>query len=248
MAMPHLEAANSYHGQLLRDYIDFIAHLDILSTQFAIDWSDERGDFFGVDSDIRRLQPIRLHDLIDKMRYAQLEQWIGDALGSEGFSVAHGGLCDGHDGQPGQLLIDAGMTRGVGLFDLKYFVMNKHRLGNPVILGVQVQGNQFRLVVETRTRNKAFEIAKALWQQGAESRLWFDFGLLPGGSGEYPQKRDFNQYSGVFFYRSKKLGSISPKRLADTIIAYVRSIRTNQIAICQQIEMILQNTDGNLTA
>ncbi len=240
--LPHIAATNSYHGQLLQDYVDFITHLDALSTHFAIDWSDEQGDFFGVHSDIERLKSIRVHDLIDKMRYAQLEQRVGDALCNDGFPVLHEKLRDGHTGQAGQVLVGAGMTRGVGLFDLKYFVMNKDRLGNPVILGVQVQGRQFRLVVEVWDKSRAREIAKALWQQSGGSKLWFDFGLLPeGASEEYPQNGEFNQYSGVFFYRSKRLNSISPKCLGDAIVAYAQSIRTNHGILDQRIQTVLQN-------
>jgi hypothetical protein len=234
-----IEAINSYHGQLLRDYIGFIIHLDALRSRFVIDWDDEQADFFGANDDIRHLRSIRLHDMIDKMRYAQLEQRVGDALREDGFPIVHEKLRDGHEGQAGQVLVDAGMTRGVGLFDLKYFVMDKRRLGNPVILGVQVQGNHFRLVVEVWGHNKAREIARALWQQGTGGKLWFDFGLLPKGSGEYPKNAEFNQYSGIFFYRSKRLDSISPRCLVDVIIAYARSIRRNKEGIRHQIEAVL---------
>ncbi len=238
--LSHIAAINSYHGQLLEDYIHFITHLDALRTSFAIDWDDEQGDFFGIRRDIKRVKTIRLHDLIDKMCYGQLEQRVAEVLRKDGFAVVHEKLRDGHEGQEGLLLVTAGMTRGVGLFDLKYFVMEKGRLGNPVILGVQVQGNQFRLVAEVWDKTKARKIAQALWQPGS-SNLWFDFGLLPERSEEYPKNGDFNQYSGIFFYRSKRLSGISPKCLVDTIVAYARSIRTNQEAIRQQIESVLQN-------
>ena len=42
--LPHSERVDSYHGQLLRDYIDFITHLNALQMRFAIDWNNERQD------------------------------------------------------------------------------------------------------------------------------------------------------------------------------------------------------------
>jgi len=237
--LPNIKAINDYHGLLLHDYINFIIHLDALQTRFIIDWDDERANFFVAQSDIKLLKSIRLHDLVDKLRYAQLSQRVSDALRSDGFLVSNENLRDGHGGQPGQVLVSFGMTRGVGLFDLKYFVMNKDRLGNPVILGVQVQGNHFRLVVEVWDKKKAREIAMALRQPGGGSKLWFDFRLVPNGSEEYPKEGAFNQYDQVFFYRSKRLGSTAPKSLVDAIVAYARLARTNEADIRQQIETVL---------
>ena len=75
-----------------------------------------------------------MHDLIDKIRYAQLERRVGDALRDDGFpAVLHEKLRDGHDGPAGSILLCTDMTRGVGLFNLEYIVMDKHRLGNPVV-------------------------------------------------------------------------------------------------------------------
>jgi len=244
--LPHIAAIDSYHGRLLDDYIHFITHLDVLGERFVVDWDDEQGDFFDVRSEVHRLKDIRVHDLVDKIRYAQLERRVGDVLRDEGFpAVLHEKLCDGHEGPAGSILLGTDMTRGVGLFNLEYIVMDKHRLGNPVILGIQVQGNQFRLVVELTGEHKdrAIEIAKALRQHGGSNKLWFDFGRLPDGSGEYPQNGEFNQYSGVFFYRSKRLGNISPKRLVDTIVAYTRSIQANQVSIQRRIEAVLQESN-----
>ncbi len=233
--LPDITAITSYHGQLLRDYIDFITHLDALQNHFSIDWDDEHGDFFHAQKEIQHLASIRLHDVIDKMRYAQLAQRVRDVMQKNGFTFIYN---DFWNAQPGQVLVDSGMTRGVGLFDLKYFLMNKDRFGQPVILGVQVQGDHFRLVLEVWERSKAPKIAAALWMPAEGNQVWFNFGLLRNGSQEYPQKRPFNQYNGVFLYRSKRLGSIAPQHLVDTIVAYANIIRTNAPLICQQIEIV----------
>jgi hypothetical protein len=239
--LPHIVATDDYHGQLLHDYIEFIKNLHDLQDKFTIDWDSERNDFFIARNDVKCLKAIRLHDLIDKIRYGQMERQVGEALRGDGFpSVRHEKLRDGHEGQAGSVLLCTDMTRGVGLFDLKYFVMDEHRPGNPTILGVQVQGNQFRLVVEVpgEDRNRALQIAKALWRDGASDRLWFDFGALPDGSEEYPRDGEFNQYGGVFRYRSKRLKHISPKGLVDAIVTYARWIREKEEAIRRQIETV----------
>lgn len=233
--LPAIAAASSYHGQLLGDYIDVIAHLDALQAHFSIDWDDADGDFFGLQQAMQRLTSIRLHDLIDKLRYAQLAQRVADALRSDGFPVDNDGCWRG---EVGKVLVGSGLTRGVGLFDFKYCLMDKGRFGKPVLLGVQVQGRDFRLVAEIADRTAAPKIAAALRQPDDGHQVWFNFGLLPGGSEEYPKKRLFNQYSGQFLYRSKRIGGIAPQRLVDTIVGYARVVRSQAAVLRQQIEAV----------
>ncbi len=96
--LPHIRAINKYHGLLLNDYIHFITHLDALQRHFDVDGNDKQGNFFGVQNRIKRdLKPIRLHDLIDKMRYARLSECVSDARRKDGFSIIHENLCNGHD-------------------------------------------------------------------------------------------------------------------------------------------------------
>ncbi|MCL5279197.1 MAG: PD-(D/E)XK nuclease family protein [Planctomycetes bacterium] len=111
--LPHIQRVNSYHGQLMDDYIHFMTHLDALRTYFAIDWDDEQRDFFGIRRDIQRVKSIRLHNLVDKLCYGELEHHMGDVLRDEGFPVIHEKLRDRHEGQEGLVLLTTDMTRGV---------------------------------------------------------------------------------------------------------------------------------------
>lgn len=233
--LPDITAVNSYHGQLLRDYTDFITQLDALQARFIINWDDDNSNFFGGQQDIQRLRSIRLHDVIDKMRYAQMAQQITAVLRTDGFRTDNQNFWRG---QVGQVFVDHGMTRGTGLFDFKYCLMNKDRFGTPVILGIQIQGADFRLVVEVGDRIRAPKIAAALRQPKDGNQVWFNFGLLPSGSEERPKKHAFNQYSGQFLYRWKRIESIAPQHLVDIIVAYAHLIRANETILCQQIEAI----------
>jgi hypothetical protein len=129
------------------------------------------------------------------------------------------------------------------LVDFKYFLTYDDRFKTPVILGVQVQGNDFRLLLEVdkrvADRSCAPKMANALWKPSVGSKVWFDFGLLTNGSEEYPKKGEFNQYSGLFFYRSKRLRGIAPQRLVGTTVEYARLIRTNETVLCKQIGSVL---------
>lgn len=222
---------DTYHGALLTDYIEFITLLDVLHAHFAIDWEHEDADFFGMQEDLRQ---IRLHDLVDKLRFAELAWRVKGELKAEGFeNVVMRNL---PNGDTGQIAVFSDMTRGVGLFDMKYLLTNHE--GNPVMLGVQVQGRDFRLNVEMKEGQFQSErIAESLLKPVRGTRIWFNFDSVPGDSGEYPKTGDkkFNQYSRIFWYRSKKLGKISPAKLVATIIHYARLIRDQQFAICQQI-------------
>lgn len=225
---------NTYHGSLLNDYIDFISLLDDLLALVAIDWDSQDTDFYAMQNDRRLIKNCRLHDLVDKLRFSELAWRTKGELEKQGFAnVVMGPL---PDGEPGQIAIFSGMTRGVGLFDLKYLVTKCGE--EPVMLGVQVQGQDIRLVVEMRPGQKqSREIAESLLKPPhGVARIWFNFDSVPGDSEEFPKNGNLNQYSGVFWYRSKRLGRISPAKLIDTIIQYARLIRDQEPVLREQIQ------------
>jgi hypothetical protein len=248
--LPQIEIANQYYGMLLRDYINFVLNLHVIQYCLAIDWEHEESDFFFDKDDMRLLRKIRIHDVFDKLRYAQLVQHLEWQLHKEGFNVTYGKVSQQqvlNATQAGQILLDYGMTRNTGLADLKYILFSSERFGTPVILGIQLQGNDFRLVVEACDETIAQKIADALWQPRLGKRIWFDLGRVPSDSDERPAKdKPFNQFSGKFFYRSKRLGAISPQHLTKTIVAYVRLIHDNEAALRQQVEdtMLLESRTG----
>ncbi len=241
-ALPHVVTRNDYHGALLEDYLGFITQLDALQSYFVANW-DHETDFFAVEKDLHRLKGIRMHDVIERLRYAHLVGHTAAILKDNNFQVAYS---DFPDGQEGQISVAAGMTRGVGLFDLKYVVMNIEESREPVILGVQVQGRQFRLVVEmVKGTTQARAIAKGLLSPAIGSRIWFDFEPIPKESrlDEYPKDGGFNKYGNNFFYRYSKLTSIAPQKVVDTIVGYVNLIQRNKKVLQEQIQSALHEQD-----
>ncbi len=214
---PAIAEISAYHGHILNDYIAFISQLHMLCDLFAINWEDPNSDFFSTRHDIYRLTAIRLHDLIDKLRYAQLDRQVRAQLIKQGFSFVEG---DWWYGQADQVLVGSGMTRGTGFFDFKYYLFDKELIGSPIMLGIQLQGNAFRIVFELNDKGKALNIAEQLLHPHNQKKLWFDFSDVPGDSIEYPKKGNFNQYSGTFIYRSKTLSATTPQQLVSLIVRY----------------------------
>jgi hypothetical protein len=219
-----------YQGDLIQDYVAFIRRLDELKSHFIVDWKNRDADFFGAREQLRRLEKIRMHDVFAKLLYAQLVDRTAKILVRDGIEVVHQPL---PDGKPGEIALSAGMTRGRGLFDLKYLLTKVG--GKDVLLGIQLQGRQFRLCVETKSR-RARKIAIGLLQPKLGKRTWFDFQPVPGDSDEYPTKGEFNRYGSVFYYRSKKLGRTAPADLVNLIVGYVHLIESRKRRLRNQVE------------
>ena len=118
----------AYHCSLLFDYSEFVMRLHVLQHLLAIDWEDEEGDFFIDKEDMQLLRDVRIHDLFDKLRCAQLVQRLECILGDQGFKVSYGNLSQQSvvEGTPaGHVLLDAGMTRGTGIADLKVLPLRR---------------------------------------------------------------------------------------------------------------------------
>ncbi len=228
---PIIHARNGYHGALVADYIDFVSCLDELQALFEINWDDDTADFFNPGYDLERLRDIRLHDLIAKLRYARLASQVGEVLAQRGLRAVDGPLqeaCQGH------VLTDFGMTNGTGLFDFKYVVLDKALLGNPVLLGVQLQGHSFRLVAELWDTERSRLIAEALLRSNGQ-QLWFDLSLIETGSQEFPKRGDFNQYGRTFWYRYRNISAMTPRKLVDLIVTYAKYIRSNERLIRERV-------------
>jgi len=219
---------DGYHKEIIEDYADFISNIHQLQQHFVIDW-DSSECFFTLNSHLKKLESIRFHDVMAKIRYSQLAGKINQTLSQHGFSVTED-ITKFWTTQDG-IMTDSGMTRATGLFDLKYCLMSGQKSCDSLSLGIQLQGNDFRLVVERPKGGDALDIAKAL-HSGGSCKRWFDFGMLEALHclpGEYPKiMDDFNKFGDGFKYRSRHLGeNVSPKDLVDTIIKYTMWIKNN---------------------
>ena len=228
---------STYHGLLLRDYIDYIINLDRLQRFFSIDWDDTAANFFVDQNYFSQISEIRIHDLIGKMRYAQLAEQIKEHLQHEGFTLMLNGLWKANKGE---VFVDFGMTKGEPLIDMKYSVVGCTETGYPIVVGVQLQGKCFRLLVEVGNATIAEKIATALWNGINNKRLWFDFEKLTIlSSVEYPKKGLFNQYSQIFYYRYRKIDKATPVQLSEIIISYAKEARNLQAQLEEMIKKIL---------
>ena len=224
--------------------MDFILNLDAIQSSFAIDWDSDVGNFFVRDA-MKQVRGIRLHDLVDKLRYEQLARRVMDILHGEQFPVRYVESLTAakvhalHPQLPGvKLFVSSGMTRSEGLSDFKYVVTADG--DNPLMLGVQLQAHRLKVFVEMDSKAKAEKAANALWQPSIGNRIWFDFAGVKSGSNEFPKSpKIFDQYSRVFFYRYVQLRSASPKSLVEIIVGFIRLIRDNEPAIRQQLETAL---------
>jgi hypothetical protein len=238
--LPTIVAANSYHGELVKDYVDFIGNLDELQSYFAIDWDDDAGDFFITGHVAKQLRGIRLHDLVYKLRYEQLARRVRDVLRRDDFCVEHGWSLKANSpdatAPKATVSVDSGMTRGMGLANFKYVVAVDG--DSPVMLVVELQANTLRLGLWMADKAKAEKTASALMEPSVGKRIWYDFGSVKVD--EFPKKpKTFNNFNREFFYRSIRLERTSPKTLVETIVRYIRLIRDNEATIQQQLEKAL---------
>lgn len=225
--------SNTYHQDITRDYIQFICRLSDLHGAFS---TDKATHFYPDKEANKLLKSIRLHDMADKLRFSEMAYRVEQRLKNCGFAdVTRSNF---PNGPVEQISVCSGMTRSEGLFDLK-FVLDQVN-GDPVILGVQVQGHRFKLVVEMKSNKTISErFARALLSATTSSTHWFNFALVPGTGSEFPKIRDeLNKYSNTFWYRYKILDQISPSELENVILAYVSWIRENVQSLRQTLTSV----------
>jgi hypothetical protein len=225
-----ISARNNYHGELVKDYLGFIKSLVAIASLVSVDWDDDQENFFR-DKERRMLRQIRLHDLMDKIRYAQLVERVRTRLLCDGFRVL--GEEDFKSGTPGDTAVYPEFYRGEATCEFKCLVRSG---GKPVFLAVLLQGNKIKVFVGVPSGGDAAKnIANSLLSPAAGDKLWFDLTKVEGGSPEMPRS-GFNQYGGTWLYRYKKVAQYSPKRLVELFVGYAHSIRDGAKAIRSQID------------
>lgn len=194
----------NYHRELVRDYKEVIELLHYSfydmelngSEVFLFNENDELG---------KTLRSIRLRDFYVKMQsekfcydvYQQLEKDISEAEILKDFGV---GLKIKEKGKgEHKITINSGMTQTQAIHDFKY------RVSNNLVFGVQIQGKQYRRIIEgpsSRGREVRWVAEELLY---SEKTPWFDLSDRVNGdeSRLYPKGgKDFNKYGNSFFYRS----------------------------------------------
>lgn len=210
---------NEYHRKIIIDYCEFISCLIKINEHCKID-EEELFDFHSIKTNqlYRELIDIRLHDFYLKKKYELLAFEIYKKLSKLGKNLTEFSLPLNWNNETPIIFMGYGMTRSLGLMDLKYLISPN------IALGIQIQGEHYRMVVEDRTGKTAKKIKNEL-----ENNLWFDFTKTFPQARVYPKpEKGFNKYGETFFYKSVKLGTnLKIKDIVDVILSDVERIESN---------------------
>jgi hypothetical protein len=119
------------------------------------------------------------------------------------------------------------MSRAQGLMDLKYII------SNGFALGIQIQGEHYRMVIEDNNGRIANKLKSDL-----DNGIWFNFYEKFPKQRVYPNPaKGFNKFGSVFFYKSVKLGTNrTVEFIVSTILKDVERIEKNITAIKEKIK------------
>lgn len=217
-----------YHFQIIEDYCTFVDGL-IKVSEYCYLKNDDVFNFHSIKEDeiYKQLEGIRIHDLYLKKKYELLSYKVYKELKSRGKNMTpFSAPLDWKNAKEKTIYMNYGMTRSQGLMDLKYFISKK------VLLGIQIQGDQYRMVIEDNDNKTANKLKDKL--NSEENKLWFGFTSFPDGFESikkvYPQQKGkvFNKFGKNFFYKSVKLGTdLKIKEIIDVILLDVEKIESN---------------------
>jgi hypothetical protein len=227
---------NTYHGEIVNDYVSFIGALQQISSTMNIDVAVY--DLYeSKNKMLSKLKEVRLHDFYIKNQHSFIAGEIYKEISEEFPGILLVPEKKWEDGKFNEVFVGSGFTNGKGISEVKYVVDIKN--DKPVILGIQIQGDQFRLFVETR------EDAKEIAELFFNLNVWFDFSKVKQiksfGRIEYPisPNKYFNTYSGTFMYRSVKLRECSLKDLIEMVAYYIGHIHEERENLRSLIRSIL---------
>lgn len=212
-----------YHKSIIQDYLEFMEGLIEVNNLCMLKENDYF-DFHSLRENkvYRSLMEIRLHDFYLKKKYELLAYEVFKKMKSMGKKVTNFGSHLNWENNSDLIYFGFGMTNAQGLMDVKY------RVSDDLVLGIQVQGEHYRMFVEDKSGLSARKIKEKL-----EDGYWFDFNRSFPGQRIYPNpEKRFNKYGNTFFYKSVKLGIRRRiKDIVNAIISDVAHIEANQIKI-----------------
>lgn len=208
--------SDEYDKKILWDYINLIENLIKVDSLCQV----SEHDFFDFYSlYYSELFKIRIHDLYLKKKSENLAFLLYQKLNKmEIFKnkLSEFGLGFNIENTQKPIFIGYGMTRAMGLVDLKYVV-------NPnFVLGIQIQGDHYRIVAEG---NNAISKKDDLLKEN----LWFDLAKNFPNKEIYPKgDKAFNMFKPHFFYRSVKLeNTMTVREILDIAVRDIEYIEQN---------------------
>jgi hypothetical protein len=220
--------SSEYHRNIIEDYCVFIEGL-VKVNELCNLYEEDFFDFhsIGTNKVYERLQEIRLHDFYLKKKYELISFKIYNKLKEKGKRLIDFGSPLDWKSENSTIFIGHGMTRGQGFMDLKYLI------SSDVALGIQIQGDNYRMVVEDTNGSVANNFKEKL-----DSGFWFDFSRSFPNLIIHPKgKKEFNKYGNTFFYKSVKLGTgYKMNYIIDIVLSDVNQIEANFTKIKSLIE------------
>lgn len=237
--LPIIKEINEYHSLIVNDYIQLIRILDKLTDHIYEQTKEGMYDFYKKNNEIiKALKEVRLHDFYLKLNHEIIASELHKKIQTEISNVNLVANKNWRKGNANEVFTGSGFTRGSGISEVKCVIAVKEEI--PIIVGVQIQGIQFRLFIEGK-KGFAIKFAQKLLDVG----LWFDFSRLKESnleiSHEYPHvggAKNFNTYSNEFYYRSVKLDSCKTSDLISSIMEYVHIINNRKANFLKIIEEI----------
>lgn len=209
---------DDYHKQIIEDYLNFISCLVNINKHINLSLADFYN--FYCDNNFEQFKDIRLHGFYLKKKYERFSYLIYENLKKQKIPLAEFNEKIVWESEEEKVFIRSDMTRGMGIADLKY------RIAKNIVLGIQIQGNQYRMVVEDDNSKNANRLKDNL----KSYKIWFDFSKSFPKHKIYPtsSSKEFNKYGNTFFYKSVKINEdMKVSELLNIISKDIKLIRRN---------------------
>lgn len=218
---------NDYHRLILSDYETFIFSLSNIFTQHESSDDDLFASFHTPSESpaLELLQPLRMGDLYQKLRYEAFAVQIFKEL--EPIVPGRVVLSDPnhYTENDGWINISHGMSNSEGMVTVSYV------LTKGLYLTIQIQGGSYRHMVQGYAGygTDSRRVASAL----KSKKLWFNFSDITTPDMEYPRGvKEFNKFGEVDFYRSVHLPQkATVKEVANFVVRDIEFIVNNMSAI-----------------
>ena len=183
------KSSNTYRKNIITDYLLLLNALLKMDKHAVINLNENFN--WHINDFYRQLQDLRIADFYIKKKFTQLEEILKNSIQDDQLiSNMLKNELDWNSMSP-QILVTSGFTNGSGLLDIKY------KFKDHMSVGLQIQGRQFRMVIEEDVEMNAYNFAEIL----NNNYNWFDFTAIEGFGNAYPLNNGLNKFGPKFWYR-----------------------------------------------
>ena len=206
--LSEINLANRYHEAMIEDYRLLISTLLTIKNNSEISNESAPHAFCPVDEDV--LRELRLFDVAQKIRASCFARMLDKAL--IGLNLPEYDLL--------KQKTEVSLSNSIGLVSIKFGFQNISK-NVDLLLGIQIQGNQYRLFVESTNGADVQKIAKSL----KEEKLW----LNP--SDEYRGRTEILKFGRIFKYSYSSIKGFKIGDLINLVKADVSRLFNNMMAL-----------------